>query len=169
MSKEGALWFPDLTLPDYTGMLPVFLGLANLANIEVHYHQCLLNSNFCGFLLFWVRFTWIRIFKGRVLISTQGKRIWCIHARTKFIYILHLTRSNWETCVIYSICIYMTVSNLTMYTVRLVRGCIGMAWSQVRFLPDGSACIIHNCSSLRLKMYINLRSNIPTTKTRPYL
>ena len=36
MSKEGALWFPDLTLPDYTGMLPVFLGLANLANIELH-------------------------------------------------------------------------------------------------------------------------------------
>ena len=93
-----------------------------------------------------------------------------VYTRTKFIYILHLTRSNWETCVIYSICrIYMTVSNLTMYTVRLVRGCIGMAWSHVRFLPDGSARIIHNCSSLRLKMYINLRSNIPTTKTRPYL
>ncbi len=39
MSKEGALWFPDLTIPDYTGMLPVFLGLANLANIEVDYHE----------------------------------------------------------------------------------------------------------------------------------
>ena len=37
MSKEGTLWFPDLTVPDYTGMLPVFLGLANLANIEVEY------------------------------------------------------------------------------------------------------------------------------------
>ena len=36
MSKEGALWFPDLTLPDYTGMLPVFLGMANLSNIEVN-------------------------------------------------------------------------------------------------------------------------------------
>lgn len=36
MSKEGALWFPDLTLPDYTGMLPVFLGLVNLTNIEVN-------------------------------------------------------------------------------------------------------------------------------------
>ena len=39
MSKEGVLWFPDLTLPDYTGMLPVFLGLANLANIEVSYDK----------------------------------------------------------------------------------------------------------------------------------
>jgi hypothetical protein len=62
------------------------LGLANLANIEVHYHQCLLNSNFCGFLLFWVRFTWIRIFKGRVLISTQGKRIWCIYERNLYTF-----------------------------------------------------------------------------------
>ncbi|XP_028410881.1 cytochrome c oxidase assembly protein COX18, mitochondrial-like [Dendronephthya gigantea] len=36
MSKEGTLWFSDLTVPDYTGILPVFLGIANLANIELH-------------------------------------------------------------------------------------------------------------------------------------
>lgn len=36
MSREGVLWFPDLTVPDPTGVLPVILGLANLANIELH-------------------------------------------------------------------------------------------------------------------------------------
>jgi membrane protein insertase Oxa1/YidC/SpoIIIJ len=31
----GALWFPDLTSSDATMILPITLGLVNLANIEV--------------------------------------------------------------------------------------------------------------------------------------
>ena len=34
---EGALWFPDLTLPDPYTILPVLLVVTNLLNIEVRY------------------------------------------------------------------------------------------------------------------------------------
>ncbi|XP_002737317.1 cytochrome c oxidase assembly protein COX18, mitochondrial-like [Saccoglossus kowalevskii] len=36
MATEGALWFPDLTLPDPFVILPIILGLSNLLVIEMH-------------------------------------------------------------------------------------------------------------------------------------
>lgn len=36
LRTEGTLWFPDLTVPDATWILPVAMGLANLMNIEMH-------------------------------------------------------------------------------------------------------------------------------------
>ncbi|XP_070187347.1 cytochrome c oxidase assembly protein COX18, mitochondrial-like [Littorina saxatilis] len=36
LRTEGTLWFPDLTAPDATWILPVLLGLTNLLNIEMH-------------------------------------------------------------------------------------------------------------------------------------
>ncbi|CAH2301431.1 mitochondrial inner membrane COX18 [Pelobates cultripes] len=35
LEEGGALWFPDLTLPDATWILPVSLGLVNLLNLEI--------------------------------------------------------------------------------------------------------------------------------------
>ena len=35
LKTEGALWFPDLTMPDGTWILPILLGVTNLLNIEV--------------------------------------------------------------------------------------------------------------------------------------
>lgn len=31
----GALWYPDLTVPDATFLLPLLIGIVNLANLEV--------------------------------------------------------------------------------------------------------------------------------------
>lgn len=36
LAAEGMLWFPDLTVPDATWVLPVLLGVVNLLNIEMH-------------------------------------------------------------------------------------------------------------------------------------
>ncbi|KAL8619223.1 hypothetical protein ACOMHN_050005 [Nucella lapillus] len=36
LQTEGTLWFPDLTAPDSTWVLPLLLGLTNLLNIEMH-------------------------------------------------------------------------------------------------------------------------------------
>lgn len=36
LQTEGVLWFPDLTVPDTTWILPLALGLTNLLNIEMH-------------------------------------------------------------------------------------------------------------------------------------
>nr|XP_033789171.1 cytochrome c oxidase assembly protein COX18, mitochondrial [Geotrypetes seraphini] len=35
MATGGLLWFPDLTLPDSTWILPIFLGLLNLLIVEI--------------------------------------------------------------------------------------------------------------------------------------
>ncbi|XP_013887797.1 cytochrome c oxidase assembly protein COX18, mitochondrial [Austrofundulus limnaeus] len=35
LAAGGALWFPDLTVPDSTWVLPVCLGLTNLVNVEM--------------------------------------------------------------------------------------------------------------------------------------
>ncbi|XP_064199970.1 cytochrome c oxidase assembly protein COX18, mitochondrial isoform X1 [Anguilla rostrata] len=35
LAVGGALWFPDLTLPDSTWVMPVCLGLANLLSVEI--------------------------------------------------------------------------------------------------------------------------------------
>ncbi|KAK7482301.1 hypothetical protein BaRGS_00026429, partial [Batillaria attramentaria] len=36
LKTEGALWFPDLTVPDATWILPLAMGITNLLNIEMH-------------------------------------------------------------------------------------------------------------------------------------
>ncbi|XP_076441695.1 cytochrome c oxidase assembly protein COX18, mitochondrial-like [Babylonia areolata] len=36
LKTEGVLWFPDMTAPDSTWLLPLMLGLTNLLNIEMH-------------------------------------------------------------------------------------------------------------------------------------
>ncbi|XP_032228236.1 cytochrome c oxidase assembly protein COX18, mitochondrial isoform X2 [Nematostella vectensis] len=36
MASEGALWFPDLLVPDPTIMIPLAVGICNLTNIEMH-------------------------------------------------------------------------------------------------------------------------------------
>lgn len=35
MSTEGALWFPDLLMMDYTGVLPAAVGIITLLNVEL--------------------------------------------------------------------------------------------------------------------------------------
>lgn len=43
LATGGALWFPDLTLPDSTWIMPVSLGLINLIITEVrHFWTCYL-------------------------------------------------------------------------------------------------------------------------------
>nr|XP_046261557.1 cytochrome c oxidase assembly protein COX18, mitochondrial isoform X2 [Scatophagus argus] len=50
LAAGGALWFPDLTVPDSTWILPVCLGLTNLIIVEVFSLQRLNPSRFQRFL-----------------------------------------------------------------------------------------------------------------------
>lgn len=49
LAAGGALWFPDLTLPDSTWILPVCLGLTNLLIVEVFSLQRVAPSRFQRF------------------------------------------------------------------------------------------------------------------------
>ncbi|KAM8909168.1 cytochrome c oxidase assembly protein COX18, mitochondrial isoform 2-T2 [Spinachia spinachia] len=46
MASGGTLWFPDLTSPDATWILPICLGLTNLLNVEVFSLQRVSPSRF---------------------------------------------------------------------------------------------------------------------------
>ncbi|TMS01794.1 Cytochrome c oxidase assembly protein COX18, mitochondrial [Larimichthys crocea] len=50
LTAGGALWFPDLTLPDSTWILPVCLGLTNLLIVEVFSLQRVNPSGFQRFV-----------------------------------------------------------------------------------------------------------------------
>ncbi|XP_071314727.1 cytochrome c oxidase assembly protein COX18, mitochondrial [Trachinotus anak] len=55
LAAGGALWFPDLTLPDSTWILPVCLGLANLLIVEVFSLQRLSPTRFQKLMLNFIR------------------------------------------------------------------------------------------------------------------
>ncbi|CAN9514562.1 unnamed protein product [Ophioblennius macclurei] len=46
LAEGGALWFPDLTVPDSTWILPICLGLTNLVVVEVFSMQKVRSSRF---------------------------------------------------------------------------------------------------------------------------
>lgn len=41
LATGGALWFPDLTMPDTLWVMPVSLGLVNLIIVEVSLDHCI--------------------------------------------------------------------------------------------------------------------------------
>ncbi|KTF81136.1 hypothetical protein cypCar_00005244 [Cyprinus carpio] len=55
LATGGALWFPDLTLPDSTWIVPVFLGLINLLITEIFALRQLEPSKFQKFVTNFIR------------------------------------------------------------------------------------------------------------------
>lgn len=51
LAAGGALWFPDLTVPDWTWILPICLGLTNMLIVEVSSLQRPTGSRFQRFVL----------------------------------------------------------------------------------------------------------------------
>ncbi|KAI1888322.1 hypothetical protein AGOR_G00183820 [Albula goreensis] len=55
LSVGGALWFPDLTLPDSTWVMPVSLGLVNLLIVEISTLRRIEASNFQKYVTIFFR------------------------------------------------------------------------------------------------------------------
>ncbi|KAM6120406.1 cytochrome c oxidase assembly protein COX18, mitochondrial [Pterocles gutturalis] len=104
-SAGGVLWFPDLTAPDSTWILPVALGLVNLLIVEIFSSQKLevsrfqkLATNFfrvvsvvmipvaatvpSSMALYWLSSSFVGLSHNLLLRSPTFRRLWCI-PRTK--------------------------------------------------------------------------------------
>ncbi|XP_067898001.1 cytochrome c oxidase assembly protein COX18, mitochondrial isoform X3 [Heterodontus francisci] len=55
LAMGGVLWFPDLTLPDFTWILPISLGLVNLLIVEIFALRRIELSKFQKYVTYMIR------------------------------------------------------------------------------------------------------------------